>query len=279
MKKLLILTLATLPMLFACNKGSKVPETMDKPTYAEQSAKVEIDNPIPVKTKDGRDVYLKEVNFMRSGRYVAEAIISRVKSEDEITILSGTYTFTSGNYVTSGDLTVTMNVKEETITIGNAISSGTVTHTDIPEGSLMDQLARTWKLDHYILNFKALGGSARYENIGELVTDMLAHKINISSETAARIREHEVKEITVDAGIITVSFTQAEAFKGQFMLDNSGIFSFKFEGQGMDSDIFEAEASGKVTVTGDKVVIKMEVKSNLEDLGNGSAEIHLVATK
>jgi hypothetical protein len=278
MKKLLILAMAALPMLFACNKGSNVPESMDKPAFTEQSAKIELDNPISVNTKDNRRIELTEINFLRSGRYVAEGYYV-LKSEAEIVYLSGSYTFTSGSYVTTGDLTVTVTVSndKEQVTIGNEVTTVNYTHTDIKEGSLMDQVARSWKFDHAILSFDALGGRARYDSFGELVDDIVAHKINISEQTIALMRKHEINEISVDAGIVTVTFTQAEPFKGQFMLNDSGTFSFEFEG--MTTDVFKASARGQLTVTEDTAKITMTVESNLKDLGNGAAEVYLKAVK
>ncbi len=276
MKKVLFLSL-TLPLLFACNKADDS-TSFDTPTYAEASAKVVINEPLNLSIGND-EVVLQEINFMRSGRYVIEGIAAPSKSVDEKYYGYGTFTVNGNTYTLSGDVKLTVTVGDKTITVSGNTVSATTTHTEIPAGGTQDNISRTWKLDHVILEFKALGGRARYTSISGIVDDIVAHKIDIDADMKARILEHEIKEITVDAGVICVSFTKAAPFKGTFNIGNGTTFTYSFKGTDMEGDLFEAEASGKVEFKDGKAVISLSVKTGIEDLGSGTAEITLVEVK
>ena len=133
MKKLLIIALAVIPVLFACKKSNTTPTTPDleTPTYAKQAAKVELSTPITLKTKKG-NAAIKKIDFLRGGSYIAEAIIA--KADEQTTTLTGTWTFTAGKgYVIKGEIEATVSVDK------SGGSSATVTVTTTEEGAQTSQ--------------------------------------------------------------------------------------------------------------------------------------------
>lgn len=273
MKKILFLALAALPLLMACNKkdnGGK----METPVYAEAAAKVTLDESL-VLPVEGKDILLREICFMRSGRYVAQ-FESGVKSEAPTFVISGTYTFKAGEYKTSGSLSITVKLEDGKTVINGVEYEADVDYSDIVPGSTEDQISRSWKVDHIILNFAKLGAKARYENLAEIVADIETHDITIDSEIKASILRHEVEEIAVDNGLVVVTFKQAAPFVGQFNLGNGTTFSYTFNS---DSEInfFSLSATGSVAFSADKAVVTVEVNTNnIEELGSGTVEITLV---
>lgn len=282
MKKYLLIALAALPVLFACNKGNSTQgSSLDTPKYAKNAAKVVITgNPIQVSTKNNKDVALKVINFMRSGRFVAEAEAS--KAETTIVYLTGTYTMENGNYKVSGDISATFTLTDNSIACGSQSSSATVTHSNVVEGSAQDQVYRTWRLQGdssaIILEFASLGGKAKYANISNLVNDLVNHGITISDERKARLLGYDIVDITLDEGVVTVNFTSADPFKGTFSVNNNYAFSYDLSSV-MSGDLFQTTASGQVSVTGKKAAVSMNVVSGIEKLGNGTATINLVAVE
>ncbi len=273
MKKLFILALAVFPMLLACNKKDNGGE-METPVYAEAAAKVTLNGNM-VLPVDGVNSTLQEICFMRSGRYVA-LLEERVKSESPSIVISGTYTFSAGEYKTSGALSITVKLENGKTVINDVEIDADVEYSDIVPGSTEDKVSRSWKVSHFILNFPKLGAKARYENLAEIVADIEKHEIEISADIKSAILQHEVKEISVDNGIVVVTFNQAKPFMGQFELGNGTTFTYSFKS---DSEInfFSLDAAGSVVFSADKAVITVEVKTNhIEQLGSGSAEITLI---
>ena len=285
MKKALILALAVLPVLFSCNKsntnggGAK----LETPKNANEAAKVTISESAEVKvtTKDQKEVALKEINFMRSGRYIATAEDIGTKASNVIT-LAGTFTFSNGKYTLSGDLTVTVSTTSSSVTVTTSAgetqtADATVTPSNVPEGSTEDKICRTWTIDHIILNFEKLGGTARYDNIVEIVNDIKAHKIDLKEDQEKAILNHDIKEITLDKDIICVTFANAEPFKGSWQLSANNSFSYKIEN--FNGSVFNAEATGTISFNGELAVVDIVVKSDIKDLGNGTAQLTLKAVK
>ncbi len=280
MKKFLILATLAIPMLFACNKTDDNSTSFDTPTYAESSAKVVINEPLTISVSDDQEVELQEIYFMRSGRYIAEGITTAVKADDgEKYYGYGTFTVNGSTYTLSGDLKTSVTLGDHNITVSGTTVNATTTHPEIPAGGTQDNLSRTWKLDHIILDFTQLGGRARYTSISAIVTDIVKHEIDIDADVKARILQHEIKEITIDAGVITVAFTNAAPFKGVFNVGNGTTFSYNFKGTDMEGDLFEAEASGKVEFKDGNAVISLSVNTGIEELGSGTAEITLAEVK
>lgn len=277
MKKVLIIALAILPVLFACKKsGTATDTTLETPKFAKEAAKVEIKNPINVTAK-GQTVALQAINFMRSGRYVAKGTITKAT---ETIVLTGTYTVTNGTYSMTGDVSATVTIttsgSEDTVTVNGETSPADVTESNIQEGSTQDKICRTWKLDHMILDFAKLGGKARYENMAEIVNDIKNHNIELSAENEQKIKNHEIKEITLDEGVICVTFANADAFMGSWNLSGSS-FSYNFEN--FEGSLFSGSASGTVDFSGEKAIISVNLTTSIEKLGNGSAELTLVQVK
>ena len=279
MKKILSFALA-LPLLFACNKGGNE-ATLETPKLADKAAKVVAVTPVDI-TVGGKTLKLKEIDFLRSGRYVAEAeyIIApgiTTKATAKTAYLSGTFTFDNGKYNVVGDIQGSIVLNNNQMTINGKTTDVTVTPSNIPAGSTQDQISRSWKLEKIILDFEALGGRALYANVAAVVNDFEAHEVTIDPDVKTRILQHEIKEVTVDTGIVCVTFTQAEPFKGQFSLSSNNAFSYNFEGTDMNGDLFATAASGTIKIDGKKAVVSMNVQSGIKDLGNGTAEITLVA--
>ena len=283
MKKALILALAVLPVLFACNKNNANTNgaNLETPKNAKDAAKVTISQSAEVKvtTKDKKEVALKEINFMRSGRYIAVAELIETKASNTVT-LAGTYSFSNGKYSLSGDLTVTVSTTETSVSVTTSsgetqTADATVTASTVQEGSTQDKICRTWVIDHLILNFEKLGGEARYDSIKEIVNDIKAHKIELKPEQEQAILNHDIKEITLDEGIICVTFANAEPFKGSWQLSANNTFSYKIEN--FNGSVFSAEANGTISFNGDLAVVDIVVKSDVKDLGNGTAKLTLKA--
>lgn len=282
MKKLLIIALAAIPVLFACKKGSSTEEvSLDTPKNAKNAAKVVINNPIQVSTKSNKTVAIKLIDFLRSGRYVAEGVIS--KAEEETVILTGPYSVgTDGKYNCTGDITVTVETSATSVTIDGQTSDATVTHSRVEEGSNEDHAFRSWTLQNdnsaIILEFQSLGGKAKYANISSIAKDLENHEISISDELKTKLINHDIKLVSLDEGVISVEFTNADPFKGVFTLKKDMSFDYDLS-DFMSGDLFQAKAKGSVTIEGQKAIVKINVESGIQKLGNGTAIITMVAVK
>lgn len=279
MKKVLIIALAILPVLFACKKsGSTTTDTtLETPKFAKEAAKVVIQNPISVTAKGGQTVAISAINFMRSGRYVATGTVTKAT---ETIVLTGTYTMNNGSYSMTGDVTATVTIttsgSEDSVTVNGETSPADVTESNIQEGSTQDKICRTWKLDHMILDFAKLGGKARYDTMAEIVADIKAHEITLTAENEQKIKDHEIKEITLDDGVICVTFVNAEAFSGSWNLSGN---SFSYSIENFEGSLFSGQASGTIDFSGEKAIISVSLTTSIESLGNGTAELTLVQVK
>lgn len=275
MKKLTILLLALMPLLVSCNKKDAVPPTtLETPAGAKDAAKVTIAKPIAVAAKDERVVAIRQIDFFRSGRYMAEGQLL-VKADAGDVILTGTWTIQDGKYVTSGDIDATITVTEDTITIGEETSDADVVPSNVQEGTTADLVCRSWKLNSLVLNFSKLGGKALYRSIKSLVDDIKVHELPLSSEAEQRLLNHEIDEITLDDNVIVVTFLNAQAFKGSLVLrDDANAFSYAFEGI-TSGDLFNATASGSLEFSGNNLIVSMMIDTNVGDLGSGSAVVTL----
>ena len=276
MKKLILIILAFVPFLFACNKSSSdvpVVVNLETPKNAENATRIVIATPISVETVDKGVVAIREIQFLRSGRYVALADVTKAT---ETVILTGTYTVNDeGVYETAGDIEVSVKTTEDTVTIDNECAEAVFVGSDIEEGSTEDYLCRTWKLDNIVLNFQRLGAEAKYYNITSIVEDLMAHEVEFSDEVKQRMLNHEIDEISVDEGVILVTFTNASPFIGEWNLNGTSSFSYHFVND-TASDIFESSATGEISFKDNKAVVFMSIKSGIEDLGDGSAIVTLV---
>ena len=288
MKKVLIMALAVLPVLFACNKNNTTTDsTLTPPKNANDAKKVVIKQEILVtSTATQKELVLKEINFMRSGRYVAVAE-EIVKASNPI-VLTGTYTVSNGTYTVTGDIKATISTTNDSITVTDDTtgeeqsSAATVTPSNVPEGSAQDKAYRTWKLqpdnNAIVLEFESLGGKAKYANVSNLVNDLVNHKITIDEQKKQTLLGYDIKEISLDNGEISVIFTVAKPFKGTFTLGNNLTFSYDLSAF-MTGDVFEAKANGTIAFEANKAVVSMDVNSNIKELGNGKATITLVAVE
>lgn len=289
MKKVLIMALAVLPVLFACNKNTPTPtdSTLTPPKNANDAKKVVVKQEILVtSTATQKELALKEINFMRSGRYVAVAE-EIVKASNQI-VLTGTYTVSNGTYTVTGDIKATISTTNDSITVTDDTtgeeqsSAATVTPSNVPEGSAQDKAYRTWKLqpdnNAIILEFESLGGKAKYANVSNLVNDLVNHNITIDEQKKQTLLGYDIKEISLDNGEISVIFTVAKPFKGTFILGNNLTFSYDLSAF-MTGDVFEAKANGTIAFEANKAVVSMDVNSNIKGLGNGKATITLVAVE
>lgn len=274
MKKALIFALAALPVLFACKKSGTEATNLETPQLAKEAAKVVIKNPISVTTKDNKTIELKEINFMRSGRYVAQGLIT--KANEPVIVLTGKWTSSNGKYSVTGDITATITITSNSIDVNGQSSAADISKSNIQAGSTQDKISRSWKLDHIILDFAKLGGKARYDSMAEIVTDIKAHKIELSAANEKLILDHEIVEISLDEGIICVTFKNADAFKGSWNISGT---SFNYTIDNFEGALFNAQASGSVNFSGNNAVITMNLKTNIEQLGNGSAELTLTEVK
>ena len=289
MKKLLIVALAIIPVLFACKKSSTTPvSNLETPKYAAQAAKVEIKKPIKVTSKKG-DVEIKKIDFLRSGRYVAEAAIVTKAEENTIT-LTGTWTYTEGKgYEVKGDIEATVAVSsasssEASVTItttaeGAQTSEAKVEETKVQAGSTEDKIYRTWKIDHIILSeFSKLGStSVRATSISTLVTEIKNKGINLGN-AEANLLEHEINEITFDEGVMLILFKNGTSFKGNLPnLGASGSATkFTFDLSSLSDKI--GNVSGTIDFKGDNAVVSINVP-DIESIGSGKAEVTLAQVK
>lgn len=289
MKKVLLMALAVLPVLFACNKNnpsSLDTSTLEPPKNAKDAQKVVVKEEIKITTSDKKELALKEINFMRSGRYVAVAEIL-LKASNEI-VLTGTYTVSNGNYTVSGDINATISTTSDTITYTDTASGeeqtspATVTPSNVQEGSVQDKAYRTWKLqgdsNAIILEFQSLGGKAKYANISNLINDLVNHDIKIEEQQKQKLLGYDIKDISLDNNEISINFSKANPFKGSFILNDNLSFTYDLSAF-MSGDVFQAKANGSIAFEGNKAVITMNVNSNIEKLGNGTATITLVAVE
>lgn len=288
MKKALFMALAVLPVLFACSKNNSSTDTstLEPPKNAKDAQKVVVKEEIKITTSDKKELALKEINFMRSGRYVAVAEIL-LKASNEI-VLTGTYTVSNGNYTVSGDINATISTTSDTITYTDTASgeeqtsTATVTPSNVQEGSAQDKAYRTWKLqgdsNAIILEFQSLGGKAKYANISNLINDLVNHDIKIEEQQKQKLLGYDIKDISLDNNEISINFSKANPFKGSFILNDNLSFTYDLSAF-MSGDVFQAKASGTIAFESNKAVITMNVNSNIEKLGNGTATITLVAVE
>lgn len=288
MKKALFMALAVLPVLFACSKNNSSTDTstLEPPKNAKDAQKVVVKEEIKITTSDKKELALKEINFMRSGRYVAVAEIL-LKASNEI-VLTGTYTVSNGNYTVSGDINATISTTSDTITYTDTASgeeqtsTATVTPSNVQEGSVQDKAYRTWKLqgdsNAIILEFQSLGGKAKYANISNLINDLVNHDIKIEEQQKQKLLGYDIKDISLDNNEISINFSKANPFKGSFILNDNLSFTYDLSAF-MSGDVFQAKASGTIAFESNKAVITMNVNSNIEKLGNGTATITLVAVE
>lgn len=286
MKKALFMALAVLPVLFACSKNNSSTDTstLEPPKNAKEAKKVVVKEEIMITTSDKKELSLKEINFMRSGRYVAVAEIL-LKASNEI-VLTGTYTVSNGNYTVSGDINATISTTSDSITYTDTASGeeqtspATVTPSNVQEGSAQDKAYRTWKLqgdsNAIILEFQSLGGKAKYANISNLVNDLVNHEITIDQQKKEKLLGYDIVDISLDNNEIVINFSKANPFKGSFILSDNLTFTYDLSAF-MTGDVFQAKANGSIAFEGNKAVITMNVNSNIEKLGNGTATITLVA--
>lgn len=287
MKKALFMALAVLPVLFACSKNnpsSLDTSTLEPPKNAKDAQKVVVKEEIKITTSDKKELALKEINFMRSGRYVAVAEIL-LKASNEI-VLTGTYTVSNGNYTVSGDINATISTTSDSITYTDTASGeeqtspATVTPSNVQEGSAQDKAYRTWKLqgdsNAIVLEFVSLGGKAKYANISNLVNDLVNHEITIDQQKKEKLLGYDIVDISLDNNEIVINFSKADPFKGSFILSDNLTFTYDLSAF-MTGDVFQAKANGSIAFEGNKAVITMNVNSNIEKLGNGTATITLVA--
>ena len=226
MKKLLIIALAIIPVLFACKKGSTTPTTPDlkTPTYAKQAAKVELSTPITLKTTKGKAVSIKKIDFLRGGSYIAEAIIA--KADEQTTTLTGTWTYTDGKgYDIKGEIVATVAVDKSgaktTVTVttsaeGAQSSEATVEETKVQEGSTEDKIYRDWTIAKIVLaDFEKLGSaSVVATSLTSMVSEIEKKGVNISADAKQKLLDHEVTKISLDEGVMLVIFKNEESFKG-----------------------------------------------------------------
>ena len=286
MKKVLIMALAVLPVLFACNKNNTTTDsTLTPPKNDKDAAKVVVKEEIMITTSDQKDLVLKEINFMRSGRYVAVAEYS-LKASSQV-VLTGKFTVTNGTYNVTGDIKATITITGSSVTYTEQggetqTSSADVTPSNVQEGSAQDKAYRTWKLqpdnNAIVLEFESLGGKAKYANVSNLVNDLVNHKITIDEQKKQTLLGYDIKEISLDNGEISVIFTVAKPFKGTFTLGNNLTFSYDLSAF-MTGNVFEAKANGTIAFEANKAVVSMDVNSNIKELGNGKATITLVAVE
>lgn len=286
MKKALFMALAVLPVLFACSKNNSSTDTstLEPPKNAKEAKKVVVKEEIKITTSDKKELSLKEINFMRSGRYVAVAEIL-LKASNEI-VLTGTYTVSNGNYTVTGDINATISTTSDTITYTDTASGeeqtspATVTPSNVQEGSAQDKAYRTWKLqgdsNAIVLEFVSLGGKAKYANISNLVNDLVNHEITIDQQKKEKLLGYDIVDISLDNNEIVINFSKADPFKGSFILSDNLTFTYDLSAF-MTGDVFQAKANGSIAFEGNKAVITMNVNSNIEKLGNGTATITLVA--
>lgn len=279
MKKVLLIALAVLPVLLACSKGSTTgndekPSALTLPKWAANAAKVVLnaDNPVTVNSTQGQ-TSVTEINFFRSGVYVAKGTITKATQN---VVLTGTYTMVNGAYSLTGDITATVSTSNNSVTVDGESYAATVTSGQVPEGSTEDKLCRTWKLDHMILkNFEKLGSAGiRVTSVAGLVKTLKEKGISFDSKVEERVLQHEIKEITLGTDMICVTFSEAKAFTGSWKLNGSNNFSYDFKGD-MSGDILAASANGTLEFSEKSVTITMNITSNNKDLGSGTAIIKL----
>ncbi len=282
MKKALILALAVLPVLFACNKNnSGSSSNLPTPKNDKEAAKVVVKEEIRITTSDKKDLVLKEINFMRSGRYVAVGEYS-LKASSQV-VLTGKYTVTNGTYTVSGDINGSFTTTSTSVSYTEQggetqTSSADVTPSNVQEGSAQDKAFRTWKLsgnNALFLDFPSLG-KAGYPNISALVNDLANHDIQIDPQLKEKLLKYDIVEISLDNKEICITFSQADPFKGSFVVGEKLNFTYDLSAFMTGENIFQAKAVGTIEFEDNKALVKMDVNSSIEKLGNGKGVITLV---
>ena len=281
MKKILLIALAVLPVLFACSKSNtnnnEKPSDLTLPKWAEHAAKVVLkaDDPATVTTSYGVQAVVSEIDFMRSGRYVAKA---ETETKATVTVfLYGTYDFANGAYALHGDLETTVSTSGNNVTVAGETHEGTVTSTTVTAGTTEDKLCRTWKLGYMILkDFDKLGSAGiRVTSVSGLVSTLKGKGVNFDSKVEERVLQHEIDEISLGTDMILVTFSKADPFVGTWKLNGGTSFSYDFKGT-MNGDVLSANASGTLEFSEKNVTITMNITSNNKDLGKGTAILNLV---
>ena len=290
MKKHLIFISALavlLPVFAACN-GNKdnggsesdlKPVTLTTPKEADHALSAKFATPILVGAKE-----IHDLTFFRSGRFVM-TVEEGVKASVNTDYLYGNYTVSGKNYSLSTDnkVNLTVTVDGNNFTVKNSdgtegSGTGTVTKSSVTAGSAQDYASRSWKLNTMKVNitkpdikhtFKFSGS----KNVTDVVAYLTEHKVNIPEVINDKpIADYDVKEVTLDNGVIMIQFTGGFIYKGSWTLSGTS-FNYNLK-EFMSEEVFNAQANGKIEFSGDQAIVTINVSTKEM---NGTAVLTLDA--
>lgn len=291
MKKHLIFISALavlLPVFAACN-GNKdnggsesdlKPVTLTTPKEADHALSAKFATPIKI-----GDEGVHELTFFRSGRFVM-TVEEGVKASVNADYLYGNYTVSGKNYSLKTDdntvsLTVTVDGNNFTVKLPDGTEgsgTGTVTKSSVTAGSAQDYASRSWKLNTMKVNitkpdikhtFKFSGS----KNVTDVVAYLTEHDVNIPEVINDKpIADYDVKEVTLDNGVIMIQFTGGFIYKGSWTISGTS-FNYNLK-EFMSEDVFNAQANGKIEFSGNQAIVTINVSTSKM---NGTATLTLDA--
>ncbi len=279
---------ALLPVFAACN-GNKdnggsesdlKPVTLTTPREADHALSAKFATPIKV-GEEG----VHELTFFRSGRFVM-TVEEGVKASVNADYLYGNYTVSGKNYSLKTDdntvsLTVTVDGNNFTVKLPDGTEgsgTGTVTKSSVTAGSAQDYASRSWKLNTMKVNitkpdikhtFKFSGS----KNVTDVVAYLTEHDVNIPEVINDKpIADYDVKEVTLDNGVIMIQFTGGFIYKGSWTISGTS-FNYNLK-EFMSEDVFNAQANGKIEFSGNQAIVTINVSTSKM---NGTATLTLDA--
>ena len=304
MKKFFVLALAVLPLLFACNKGGSnvtQEENLRLPRWAQHAAKVVFGNAVDVNisgTKATTTFSIKEAQFFRSGRFL---LSSATTKGDAPEYLYGSFTYdeaTTTYILTIGTTTIKFKMNGESgqnQTVGVSVKEGnkeeqvvvasepvTVTESNPEESTeLENKVFRTWKIADKGLYIKipSMSIEAKVSNLSNVVSKFPS-SVNISDAVKQSIQNHNIAEITLGEGIVTVAFENAPNFVGAIDIKGNSSIHYDFNaftsaGISVPENLFKASADISIRFESEKAILSLSVDSGVEEIGTGLAEITL----
>ncbi len=278
---------ALLPVFAACN-GNKdnggsesdlKPVTLTTPKEADHALSAKFATPIKV-GEEG----IHELTFFRSGRFVM-TVEEGVKAPVNAEYLYGTYTVNGKTYsLSTGNkviLTVTVDGNSFTVKLPDGTEgsgTGTVTKSSATAGSTQDYASRSWKLNSMKVNitkpdikhtFKFSGS----KNVTDVVAYLTEHKVNIPEVINDKpIADYDVKEVTLDNGVIMIQFTGGFIYKGSWTISGTS-FNYNLK-EFMSEEVFNAQANGKIEFSANQAIVTINVSTKEM---NGTAVLTLDA--
>lgn len=271
MKKVLFAAILAIPVLFACNKKNTIDNTITPPKAAEQALTVDFQKatiPPTVKvTVDNKpeQVEVKTIHFLRSGKYLLEAVLVPVaKADDDILHFSGTYSYSNGTYTLSGDCSVKVDVSGGKVSVdGEEVAQATTSTPNVTAGTFEDFLYRSWTISGLEVVFTKPDVKQRVsvsagKNVSVAVE--VANKAGAKID-AAKVAGYDVQTIDIDPNCIMLKFANGKTYAGNWNVLSSGKFNFTLVEELTSGFIQDGKIEGDVEKSGEQLVAKVTVAS------------------